>query len=223
MSQKKIRRICALIMGFSGLVILFSSLYPIFSYEWQSSQRYPILISPLVDKEKASFKFDERDYTKLSNWFEEEQKLVDESTQGTAITYYTLSIPKLGIDNALVKLGGEDLSDSLIQYPGTAIPGKVGNAVIFGHSVLPQYFDPKNYLTIFSTLPRLEIGDLIYINYNDFSYSFQVEDIFEVRPKDIQILEQSSSGAYITLVTCTPPGHPLKPKRLIIRAKLLVS
>ena len=45
--------------------------------------------------------------------------------------------------------------------------------------------------------------------------------MFEVKPTDIQILEQSTSESYITLVTCTPPGHPLKPRRLIVRAKLI--
>lgn len=217
MTQRVIIRICAVIMGISGFVILFSSLYPIFSYEWEASQKYPVLISPLVDKERASFKFDKTDYTKASNWFEN----TSADFNSESISYYTISIPKLDIDSASVTVGGEDLSDSLIQYPGTASPGKIGNTVIFGHSVLPQYFDPKNYLTIFSTLPRMQKGDLIYVNYNNVLYTYRVEDMFEVKPKDIQILEQNSDAAYLSLVTCTPPGHPLKPKRLIVRARLV--
>lgn len=217
MIQKKIIRVCAIVMILSGFVILFSSLYPIFSYEWEASQRYPMLISPLVDKDKASFKMGKTDYTKASNWFENKG---DEFTSNT-VSYYTLSIPKLGIENATVTLGGEDLSDSLIQYPGTADPGKIGNTVIFGHSVLPQYFDSKNYLTIFSNLPKMEVGDLVYVNYESVFFTFKVEDMFEVKPKDIQILEQSAEDSYLTLVTCTPPGHPLKPKRLIVRARLV--
>ena len=45
--------------------------------------------------------------------------------------------------------------------------------------------------------------------------------MFEVSPKDIQVLEQNSSDAFLTLVTCTPPGHPQKPKRLIVRARIV--
>ena len=62
---------------------------------------------------------------------------------------YSLSIPKLRINNAVVRDDHTDLKESLIHYPGTAQPGDLGNGVIFGHSVLPQFFSPTNYLTIF--------------------------------------------------------------------------
>jgi sortase A len=127
----------------------------------------------------------------------------------------------LGIENAIVAVGGEDLSETLIQYPGTALPGNVGNAVIFGHSVLPQYFNSEDYLSIFSTLPEIDKNDLVYVYHEGVAYTYAVEDMFEVEPTDIQILDQHYSNSYLTLVTCTPPGHPLKPKRLIVRAKLI--
>jgi sortase A len=225
MNQKIIIKICALIMGVSGLVILGSTLYPILSYEWESNQKYPALLSPLVDEERAKFTFDATDYTQASNWFVADEDLVVKSKMGeyisSNVSYFTLSVPRLKIDNATVKIGGEDLAQSLIQFKGTALPGKMGNTVIFGHSVLPQYFDPENYLSIFSTLPKLNQGDLVYASYDGITYKYKVEDMFEVKPTDVQILEQNASDSFLTLVTCTPPGHPLKPKRLIIRARLL--
>ena len=217
MTQKTILRICAFVMALSGVVIIFSTVFPILSYEWEASQKYPILISPLVNKDTGSFKFSEKDYTKAENWFE--GVVPDFSADG--ITYFTLSIPKLRIEVATVIIGGDDLSDHLIQFPGTALPGKVGNSVIFGHSILPQYYDPENYLAIFSTLPTLEKGDEVIIDSDGITYKFIVREMFEVRPTDIQILEQNTSSSYLTLVTCTPPGHPLKPKRLIVRAELV--
>jgi len=219
--QERLLKICGVVMGISGFVIIFSTLYPILSYEWESAQKYPTLISPLVDEEKAAFKFSKTDYTKASNWFSGDGSDTDFSNN--EVLFFTISIPKLGIDNASVAIGGENLSDNLIQYPGTALPGKIGNAVIFGHSILPQYFDPSNYLSIFSTLPELAEGDSVYANFDGIMYKYNVEDMFEVTPKDIQILEQDISNSYLTLVTCTPPGHPLKPKRLIVRAKLIPS
>ena len=205
-------------MAASGLTILFSTLYPILSYEWEASQKYPILISPLVDEETGDFKFSNGDSTKLSNWFAPETPK-DFITQN--VKYYTLTIPKLKIESATVSIGGENLSDSLIQYLGTAVPGKIGNSVIFGHSILPQYFNPKNYLSIFSTLPSLKKGDEIFADYDGVAYKYRIESIFRVKPSDIQILEQNSSDSYISLVTCFPPGHPLKPERLIVRARLV--
>ncbi len=216
--QKKILRICALVMFVSGMIILFSTLYPIFSYEWDASQKYPSLISPLVDEETASFVFDGRDFTKLHNWFEDQKVLKEGDSE---IEFFTLSIPKLKIDNAIVRIGGDELSGSLIQYPGTALPGNIGNAVIFGHSILPQYYDPKNYLSIFSLLGELGRGDLVYASLKGKIFVYEVFNSFEVRPTDLGILEQSSDGSYLSLITCTPPGHPLKPKRLIVRAKLV--
>jgi sortase A len=220
MSQRNIIRICAVVLALSGLTILFSTIYPILSYEWEASQKYPVLISPLVDTDTGSFKFSGKDYTKANNWFENTRKS-DFETQEKR--YFSLSIPKLKIDGATVTVGGEDLSDSLVQFPGTALPGEIGNSVIFGHSILPQYFDPNNYLAIFSTLPTLTKGDEVFANMDGATYKYIVREMFEVKPTDIQILEQSTSSSYITLVTCTPPGHPLKPRRLIVRAELVAS
>ncbi|KKQ26263.1 MAG: hypothetical protein US62_C0038G0007 [Candidatus Woesebacteria bacterium GW2011_GWA1_37_8] len=217
-TNKKVIRLCAFVMGVSGLVILFSTLFPIFSYEWSADQKYPKLISPLVDEEKASFTFDNRDFTKLSSWFEDQKKL---PASDDNISFFTISIPKLRIEDAVVKIGGEELSGSLIQYPGTALPGRVGNAVIFGHSILPQYYNPKNYLSIFSLLGDLEAGDKIYASMDNKIFVYEVFNSFEVKPTDLGILDQNKKGSFISLITCTPPGHPLKPKRLIVRAKLV--
>ena len=217
-TNKKVIRLCAFVMGISGLVILFSTLFPIFSYEWSADQKYPKLISPLVDEEKASFTFDNRDFTKLSSWFEDQKKL---PASDDNISFFTISIPKLRIEDAVVKIGGEELSGSLIQYPGTALPGRVGNAVIFGHSILPQYYNPKNYLSIFSLLGDLEAGDKIYASMDNKIFVYEVFNSFEVKPTDLGILDQNKKGSFISLITCTPPGHPLKPKRLIVRAKLV--
>jgi sortase A len=217
MFYKSIIRVCAVVMGISGLIILVGTVYPIISYEWESQTRYPILLSPLVDKDTGELKIGGDDLTRASNWMNDEPSTFTSNVQ----TYFSLSIPRLGIEQARVAIGSEDLSDSLIQYPQTALPGRVGNSVIFGHSILPQYFDPKNYLSIFSTLPRLKSGDRVFVYYDGVTYTYEVESMFEVSPTDIQILEQSRGHSYLTLVTCTPPGHPLKPRRLIVRAKLI--
>jgi sortase A len=218
MNQKKIFKICSVIMALSGITILFSSLYPILSYEWDASQKYPILISPLVDEDTGDFKFSGSDSARLETWFPAENS---KDFGATSKTYYTVTIPKLKISDATVAIGSDDLKDSLVQYPGTALPGKVGNTVVFGHSILPQYFEPSNYMSIFSTLYTLKKGDEIFADFDGVTYKYRVESIFEVKPTDIQILEQNSSDSYLSLVTCSPPGHPLKPRRLIVRARLV--
>lgn len=135
------------------------------------------------------------------------------------VRYYKLSVPRLKIQDAVVEIGGEDLSKSLVHYKGTAIPGRSGNAIIFGHSTLPQLYNPKNYLTIFSYLPSLKKEDNIIVDYDGITYTFLVSEMIEVKPEDIQILEQRYDSSYLSLVTCVPPGTTLR--RLVVRAKLV--
>ena len=218
MNRQKVIKTAALISGISGLTILVSSIWPIIEYQLTDARAYKTLLSPLVIERSVDENSKKADFTKASNWFPEAP--IDHPVINSKVDFYTVSIPKLKIENAIVSIGGEDLSKNLVQYPGTALPGKNGNAVIFGHSILPIFYNPKNYMAIFSTLPTLKEGDDIFVNYDGIAYKFKVEELFEIYPTDIQILEQNPSDSFITLVTCTPPGDPRNPKRLIVRARV---
>ena len=227
MTQKTILRIAAVISGISGLIILTGVIYPIVSYNTTYSQNYTKLISPIAGTTEkiqgvvamTETAGSEVDYTQASNWFQ--GGATKEDFSASKVDYYIITIPRLKINSATVAIGGEDLSKSLIQYPGTALPGKRGNSVIFGHSILPIFYDPKNYVSIFSLLPTLKQGDMIYISYDGVAYTYQVETMFEILPTDIQVLDQDSTDSFLTLVTCVPPGDPSKPKRLIVRARVV--
>lgn len=197
-------------MGLAGIVLLIYTIYPIASYEAKSKEKYLYLLDPIA----GGF-----DSTQASNWFV--GGVTKEDFSASKVNYYTISIPRLRIDRATVAVGGDDLSENLVQYPGTALPGKRGNAVIFGHSILPRFYNPKDYISIFSLLPDLDKGDKILVYYDGIEFIYQVENMFEVYPTDIQVLEQNTSDSFLTLVTCTPPGDPRKPKRLIVRARII--
>jgi sortase A len=219
MSQKLILKIAAVIWGISGVIILIGVFYPLISYQFSFGQKFSSLVSP-IDSKVESWGQPTIDNTRASNWFVGGAKPSD--FVAAKVSYYTLSVPKLKIENAIVAIGGEDLSNNLIQYPGTALPGKRGNAVIFGHSILPIFYNPKDYIAIFSTLPTLKKGNEIFVNYDGVNYKYRVEDMFEVLPSDIQVLQQNESDSFLTLVTCVPPGDPRDPKRLIVRARIVV-
>lgn len=157
-------------------------------------------------------------YANLSSWQLPENLQHSSKTVQRDSSYY-LSIPKLNIFRAQVALGGEDLSNSLIQYPGTAEPGQLGTSVIFGHSILRQFYNPANYLSIFSTIMTLSPGDLIEIEIDGLVYTYDVIELFEVQPDDTEILRQQHNGRYLKLVTCVPEGTLLR--RGIILARLL--
>jgi len=136
----------------------------------------------------------------------------------TKVNTYTVSIPKLKIENALTIIGGDDLNEGLVHYGGTGLPGEFGTAVIFGHSTLPQFFSPTNYKTIFSLLPTLEVGDEVNITYDGVAYRYVIYEMVVTDPNDLSVLEQRFDDSYITLVTCVPPGTYWK--RLNVKAKL---
>ncbi|GAG09918.1 unnamed protein product, partial [marine sediment metagenome] len=177
----------------------------------------PQFLSPLADSTGFApvVLGEEVDLTKLSNWF---PSVPEQAQSSSRITHYTISIPPLRIFEATVKIGGEDLKESLIHYGGTALPGEFGNTVIFGHSVLPQFFNPKKYLTIFSTLPNIKRDDEVFVQFDGIEYKYKVYDMVEVDPDDVSILEQRYDNAYLILVTCVPPGTYWK--RLAVRARL---
>lgn len=227
MNQKTILRIAAVVSGISGIIILVGVFYPIVSYNSVYGKNFSELISPLDESLKTQSNVAgatadgsvSNDFTRASNWFVGGAKPSDFTA--SKVQYFTISVPKLKIVKSTVAIGGEDLNKSLIQYPGTALPGRPGNTVIFGHSILPIFYNPANYISIFSLLPTLKKGDEIDIDYDGISYVYKVETMFEVNPTDIQVLDQDDSDSFVTLVTCVPPGDPSNPKRLIVRARVV--
>lgn len=214
-----------------GALMLFWSFYPIISFEIYSQLflkkniKTPVsnLDSPIALSTANTvlgsfniFSNNLRDFTQASLWF----PLVSQAgtTSTLSVKEYFLSIPKLNINEAKVVVGGEDLSKSLIHYLPKNLPGEYGNTVIFGHSTLPQLYNPKDYKSIFTYLPSLEKGDIIKVKIADIEYQYVVYDMFVVNPNEISVLDQQKDGSYLTLITCVPPGTYLK--RLVVKAKL---
>lgn len=156
------------------------------------------------------------DYHMINNWFPTAPL---PHVKPSRITHYTLSIPELKIENAVVEIGGTEVKHSLIHYPGTALPGEFGNTVIFGHSVLPTFYNPKDYEAIFSLIPTLDKGDRIYVDFDGIRFVYEAEEYQEVKPEDIEVLEQRFDQQTLSLITCVPPGTYWK--RGIVMARLV--
>ncbi len=140
--------------------------------------------------------------------------------QGQRSAEFSLTIPKLKIDNAQVKVDDLKFDNNLALFPGTALPGEVGNSFITGHSVLPEFANPKNYRAIFTNLSDLEIGDDIKVDMGNKTYNYTVQYSKIVDPKDTSVIAPiSANGRNLTLMTCVPPGTSIK--RLVIIASLL--
>lgn len=216
-----------------GLGILGAVTYPVVSYQLKDFHFFGSqesgLLSPVYYESKANSDQEPKvlsglDYTKASSWFpgntqndlfSANEKQTDPETPST----YTISIPSLGLSDLEVGLFDEDLTKHLVQYPQTALPGQSGSPVIFGHSTLPQFFDPKKYTTIFSNLPKVKVGSDIFIKYSNQEYTYRITDITEVKPSELWVLKQNYSAKTIKVITCVPPGTTLK--RLVVEGTLI--
>lgn len=219
--RKYLRLVSGIFLLIGASIILYV-LFPIIS--WQiyflpafASQNITISIprSNIVDLARTSL--DRIDYTKAENWF---PKFIPNPSDKnrTDTPSYTISIPKINIENATVSTIDTDLAKHLVNWQGTSIPGKNGNAVILGHSTLPQLFNTKDYKTIFSNVYKLKNGDHIYATVTGVTYTYKIFKIIVVDPTDTSALEQNYDDSYLTLITCTPPGTTWK--RLIVKARL---
>lgn len=229
-NKKKVLRVLSFLFFLSGISIIIYIFLPFFS--WQiyfapvfanQSIASPIPKNTLVSVgtlknllNGATNSLTGVDYTNAQNWFPNYKY----QKQGNLkLQFYTISIPKLKIKNAVVSTSDTDVAKHLVNYGGTAIPADKGNAVIFGHSTLPQLYNAKDYKTIFTNLYLLSQGDKIIVNSSNINYKYMVESVTVVDPDNTTVLEQNYDDSFLTLVTCTPPGTIWK--RLVVKARII--
>lgn len=127
---------------------------------------------------------------------------------GTGIA--VIKIPKIGV-NAVVVEGVqlEDLKKGPGHYPGTALPGQLGNVAIAGHRT--------TYGAPFFRLDELAVGDEITLIDAAGTYKYLVSENKVVSPSRVDVIEPTSD-ARLTLTTCNPKFSARQ--RLIIVAQL---
>lgn len=207
-----------------GVLMMTWVLIPILSFNLIYGYKFGETVSPLPDPVPGInntrpyseiLGLTRTDYTKASVWFPKQPSL----PQKTIVTAsYLLDIPKLKINDAVVKINSEDLSKSLVHFTGPQ-PGELGNIVIFGHSTIPWLYNTKDYKTIFTKLPDLTNGDDIYLKNDHISYRYKIIQMRIVSPDNLSVLDQDIDSSYVTLVTCVPPGTFFK--RLIVKGRLI--
>lgn len=227
--KRRIIRVLSLALIVTGLLIMAFVFFPLISWQIyfapvfaQQDIASPIPQNQMISSgtietliAQASNDLMGVDYENARNWF---PNFKYQRSGNPKIQYYTLSIPKLKIKNAVVSTVDNNLSNHLVNYGGTAIPPENGNAVIFGHSTLPQLYDSKNYKTVFTYLYELSPGDEIIVTTGSVNYKYRVQNVTVVDPNNTSVLQQNFDDSYITLITCTPPGTIWK--RLVVRAKI---
>ncbi|MFB4301068.1 class E sortase [Actinomadura sp. NTSP31] len=132
-----------------------------------------------------------------------------------------IRIPKLGKGYHYVIIEGVTVSDLRKgpgHYPGTALPGQVGNFVVSGHRT--------TYSAPFNKLGDLDRGDRILIDTRDHQYVYEMTDRKIVKPTEVDVTApvpfhpgRRPTRPTITLTTCHPKYSAAK--RMIIFGELV--
>jgi sortase A len=134
----------------------------------------------------------------------------DPSAKEPAIELGTIAIPKIGVTQTLyegVTLSSLDRGPG--HWPGTALPGQLGNVVIAGHRV--------SHARPFRHLEALAPGDQILLTSGGMRYEYLVTGTQIVGPNDVWIVDQKPEHT-ATLFACHPPGSTRE--RIVVFAKL---
>jgi sortase A len=151
-------------------------------------------------------------------------KVYASATAPTKNEIFSISIPSINI-SAPIKTNVDGkakeeymkaLEMGVAHLKGTALPGALGNTVIFGHS---SYFKnlPGNFKEIFSKNNDIEIGDTITIKSNlGRTLNYRVVSKEIVLPEDVEVVRQRFDESKLTLITCWPVYSTAK--RLVVVA-----
>jgi len=105
-----------------------------------------------------------------------------------------LDIPRLGISVAVLQgTSSRTLRLGAGHIEGTPLPGDNGNSGIAGHRD-----------TFFRDLKDIRENDEIQLQTATELFHYEVDWVKVVDPDDITVLEPSTSGSALTLVTCYP-------------------
>lgn len=227
----KLSRLVSGVFIFGGVSLLLSQIvFPSISFRAEAPLAKPVVFNDFVThsenlETKESLVLGDLDESFAFTELQWRERNSPPTAIPTIPREFYLTITKLGIENATVETNSinPDPSKSLGHFRGSALPGEIGNTFIYGHSILPWFFNPKNYKTIFSTLPDLEERDLITISYNEKILNYIVEKKETLLPEKANPLDPISppelKRSYLTLMTCVPPG--LETNRLLVIARLV--
>lgn len=131
-----------------------------------------------------------------------------------------MRVPRLGADYSRVVVEGvgrDDLKKGPGHYPGTALPGAVGNSVVSGHRT--------TYGAPFSNVDRLRPGDVIDVQVRYRTYHYRVTGTRIVSPDAREVLlpvpyqpGAAAKDRLLTLTTCNPKYSAAQ--RLIVFAQM---
>lgn len=148
------------------------------------------------------------------------------ASAATTTRQFYLEIPKIGViapivipENTSNKGVLASLEEGVGLYPGSAMPGEAGRAIVLGHSSRASWYR-GDYATVFSLLPKLSEGDEFYATAGGQKFIYRIYSKKILSPSETNaILAQPIGDSEMDLITCYPIGSASE--RTLIQAKLV--
>jgi len=127
---------------------------------------------------------------------------------GDGQVFGVLVVPRFGADYAVRIAGGVTRARTLDpigigHYPGTQMPGGVGNVALAAHRL--------THGGSFKNLETLRVGDAVVIQTKDGWYTYRFRNLEYVKPTAVQVLDAvpqhsttTDGERYLTMMTCAP-------------------
>jgi sortase A len=135
---------------------------------------------------------------------------VEDGSTDPVVAVGRIEIPRLGLDRTMyegIRLTTFDLGPG--HWPGTAMPGELGNVVVAGHRV------SKNQ--DFRDIDQLAPGDDVIFTTDSGRHVYRVTSTEIVAPDALWVVDQTYAKI-ATLFACHPPGSVAQ--RIIVHLEL---
>ena len=219
----------------TGVSIIGSQLFPSakFLVEQRFSPKYFEVLSPLPEETTSTMsdnsvrgKFESQYFSKLFNRLRE---IDSTKVAGAKIPYkadwegqFYMTIPSINIKDMPVtanvnsydeEIYNKELQTSLAHFKGTDLPtppsyDSDSNTFIYGHSAPSSWatFHKSSFEAAFNPLFDLNIGDEIFITFDEEEFKYTIRKIKVTKPEDLSTLAGIPGQKTLTLMTCAPPG-----------------
>lgn len=221
--MKKLFSVLIILILLAGLIFL---LYPTVANYWNTTQqsnmvtKYVENVSQLKQEEYDMILSEARSYndrlakTGFRKYVFSENELEYYEGQlnvnGDGMMGY-VDIPSINVHLPIYHGSNEavlQFAAGHIEWSSLPVGGKGSHTVISGHRGVPS-------AKLLSNIDQLEKGDYFMLHVLNETYTYQVDDIRTVLPKNVEQIQIVPDMDYATLVTCTPYG--VNTHRLLVR------
>jgi sortase A len=127
---------------------------------------------------------------------------------GDTVTFAVMYVPRFGADYARSVSEGVETATVLDRngighYPGTQMPGQVGNFAVAAHRT--------THGAPFKQLATLQVGDRLYVQTQDGYYTYDFRGLEYVRPTGVGVLDPvpqlpgvAPTDRILTMTSCNP-------------------